>query len=187
MATRRPPDHEPYHRRTPTSEICTFFPFFFVPYFWVWLIVSNWIMIAVVTKIKTTSIAQRFSKERKKHNWKKMRSEKKNRCSRFGLGAHNLANRIHIQLHLPEEICYLSCSSKWLFLRFFFSLSVSFCRSFYSFYLFSLIRFIFFSCCCWHRLRLCSAFVFARSTFSPSFGCFNDNVELKPVYFIFGE
>lgn len=101
-------------------------------------------MIAVVTKIKTTSIAQRFSKERKKHNWKKMRSEKKNRCSRFGLGAHNLANRIHIQLHLPEEICYLSCSSKWLFLRFFFSLSVSFCRSFYSFYLFSLIRFIFF-------------------------------------------
>lgn len=119
MATRRPPDHEPYHRRTPTSEICTFFPFFSVPYFWVWLIASNWIMIAVVTKIKTTSIAQRFSKERKKHNWKKMRSEKKNRCSRFGLGAHNLANRIHIQLHLPEEICYLSCSSKWLFLRFF--------------------------------------------------------------------
>lgn len=40
--------------------------------------------------------------------------KKKNRCSRFGrsLGAHNLTNRIHIQLHLPDEICYLSCSSK---------------------------------------------------------------------------
>lgn len=67
--------------------------------------------------------------------------KKKNRCSRFGrsLGAHNLTNRIHIQLHLPDEICYLSCSSKC----FIFFLQLIFFSLFHcSLYLFSSILFV---------------------------------------------
>lgn len=116
--------------------------------------------------------------------------KKKNRCSRFGrsLGAHNLTNRIHIQLHLPDEICYLSCSSKC----FIFFLQLIFFSLFHcSLYLFSSILFV-------HGLRvvlLCvcalhrEVFFFLRSTFSSSFGVFNDNVAetSSEVGFFFGE
>ena len=83
-----------------------------------------------------------MAQEQKKANEIKKENaiEKKNRCSRFGrsLGVHNLTNRIHIQLHLPDEICYLSCSSKcfifyfFLQLIFFISFLFALCSSHFS-------------------------------------------------------
>lgn len=65
----------------------------------------------------------------KKNEQKKLDSKKKRTgVHNFSLAAHNLTNRTHIQLHLPEEICYLSCSSKCFRLLCFFFLF--FCRTF---------------------------------------------------------
>lgn len=105
---------------------------------------------------------------------------KKSRCSCFGFGAYNLANSMHIQLHLPAKICYLSGSSKW------FSF---FCTPFKQLALFaslalSLIRF-----CArtshtvlviWFALCFCAFYIFAF------IWCFNDHaVETSLYIYIF--
>lgn len=110
-----------------------------------------------------------------------------NRCSRFGLGAHNLTNRI--QLHLPEEICYLSGSSNCVLLYFFLVVFVVLCISFaaHSYYLFfSFVLMCFVFARIW-TLQVLQMFVrfYACSLPSQSFSfyifafiqwIFNDNV-----------
>lgn len=115
----------------------------------------------------------------KKAERKKKPSE--NRCSRFGLSAHNLTNRRHIQLHSSEEICYLSCSSKWFI--FLFAVRIFFPPL-------RLIRLLFRILFCAQTLLnsrplLCVCALFHdhfRSTFSSSFGVLMIMLQ-KPVYF----
>lgn len=158
------------------------------------------IVAVAVTKIKTTFMAHKTEKleEEEENKGKKLSKEIKcnwkkrlNRCSRFGLGAHNLTNRI--QLHLPEEICYLSGSSNCVLLFFFLVVFVVLCISFaaHSYYLF----FLSFWCVLFLRAfgpyKYCKcSFGFMpvhclrnhfRSTFSPSFSGFLMIMLLKPV------